>query len=176
VNRLHLPPALEGAGWPGVAGVLVLATAALLSAGLAPRWQGEADQRLQAAQRARPPVARLPVPGRVQAVAPWPAADATPGRSLALLALARHHGVNVVRVREQTDPAGHLQLSTAGRGRYSALRDFVSESLAGDSALLLDRIHLQRPAAGDAELDFELQWTLLQRAAAPASASAGGEP
>jgi hypothetical protein len=46
----------------------------------------------------------------------------------------------------------------------------VAAALLADTALVLDRLRLQRAGAAVAELDIDMQWTLLHNAAAPAKA------
>lgn len=174
------PAALDGAllaAWaPAVVGALSLLAALVLGAALAPRWQAQAQMQEQATQRERRAAAAAAVApvaqighGRSTALADWPLAQRTPERSAALLQLARRHGLSVQRAREQADPAGHFQLGLSGQASYPALRSFVAAALAADPALVLDRLRLQRAGPTVAELDVDMQWTLLQRAAAAAA-------
>ena len=171
----RLPAALEGAGWPGLAGALALVLALLLAGVLAPSWRAEADAGRQAAQRvarqAAQQAARAPAPPPAPAEAPLPDAEHTPERAAALLDLAPLHDVNLRHAREQTDAGGQLQLGMTGQASYAALRAFVAAALAADPALVLERVRLQRPTPAAAELEIDLQWTLLQRAAASGPAT-----
>jgi hypothetical protein len=171
MNRLPLQSVLEVAGWPGIAGTFALAAAALLSGLCAPRWQGEADAGTLALHRAAAQPAPPPLAAPTAALM-LPEARQAPTRGTALQALARNVGVSLARVQEQGEVGAAPQLSTAGHAAYPALRQFVSAALAADPALVLDRVRLQRPDAGTAEVEFELQWTLLQRAGASAEAAA----
>ena len=179
---MHFRPAaldvrLVTAWAPAVAGALALLSALMLGAVLAPRWQAQAQAQEQATQSDRRAAAAVavaaavtapsnrPVGSRQAMWADWPGAERTPERSAALLQLARRHGLTVQRAREQADPAGHFQLGLSGQASYPALRSFVAAALAADPALVLDRLRLQRAAPAVAELDVDMQWTLLQRAA-----------
>ena len=170
----RLPAALEGAGWPGLAGALALVLALLLAGVLAPSWRAEADAGRQAAQRAArqaaQQAARTPAPPP-PAEAPLPDAEHSPKRAVALLDLAPLHGVNLRHAREHSDAGGQLQLGMTGQASYAALRAFVAAALAADPALVLERVRLQRPTPAAAELEIDLQWTLLQRAAASGPAT-----
>lgn len=175
-------PGASALSWPVVAGAIGLLLAALLALALVPRWraeQAQADHALQAlvrlADRARAaqPVA-APARDEQRLLQALPAADDSPGRTAALLALATRHGVTVDSVR-QGEPrvtdnrAGALALqqvplALAARGPYTALRGFVAEALQHDDALLLDQLRINRSQASAQELTAHLQWTLLQRA------------
>ena len=181
-----LDVALVTAWAPAVAGALALLSALMLGAVLAPRWQAQAQAQEQATQSDRRAAAAVAVAAAAAVTAPsnrpvgsrqamwadWPGAERTPERSAALLQLARRHGLTVQRAREQADPAGHFQLGLSGQASYPALRSFVAAALAADPALVLDRLRLQRAAPAVAELDVDMQWTLLQRAAGPDAAAA----
>ena len=171
------------AAWPLWLGAAALGLAALLAGVLAPRWADEADAQLQAlqAQTRRAPVAApaaQPGPAAQPLAAAWPAPAQSPARSEALVALARKQGLALQVWREQVDGQGQLQLGLSGRARYPALRAFVAAALLADPAAALDRLRLQRDDAATAELDFEMQWTLLQQAppAAARPPRAGARP
>jgi Tfp pilus assembly protein PilN len=171
------------AAWPLWLGAAALLLAALLAGLLAPRWAAEADAQLQAvqAQTLRVPVAappEPPSPAAGPAAVAWPTAAQSPARSEALVALAGKQGLALQVWREQVDAQGQLQLSLSGRARYPALRAFVAAALRADPAASLDRLRLQRDDAATAELDFEMQWTLLQQPppAAARPPRAGGRP
>ena len=176
-----LHPALHPAPlWPAAAGLAALAIAAGLVWLVAPHWRDEAEARLAELRpnlRLAEPKARAQAQAQAQAqaLAPqavaqatpvWPVAAASPRRAAALGALARRQGLELLQLREQLDAASHLQLSMNGRATYPALRQFVERALAGDPALMLDRLRLHRGEAADTLVDFELQWTLLHRASA----------
>jgi hypothetical protein len=158
----HLAPA-----WPAAVGLVALAVAGALVLIAAPRWRAEAEARL-AELRAGPLGAQTQVkesapPAADKAVLAWPVAAASPRRAAALSALARRSGMELLQLREQLDVASQLQLSMNGRATYPALRQFVERALAGDQALVLDRLRLHRGEAEDTLVDFEMQWTLLHR-------------
>lgn len=154
--------------WPAVAGLGALATAAVLMVFFAPHWRAEAEVRfadVRPALRPGGPQRQAAAPSRVEPVGPvWPAAAVSPRRAVALSALARRQGLELLQLREQLDAASHLQLRMNGRASYPALRQFVERALAGDPALVLDRLRLHRGEADAVVVDFELQWTLLHRA------------
>jgi hypothetical protein len=157
--------------WAGCAAAL-LGTALLL--GPAARWQAQADESVLAASRARAGVAIGPAatsPAGAQQPALLPAADRSPDRSARLAQLARRHGVQVQRLREQWDGLGQLQLSLSGTASYLTWRSFIAAALAADPALALDRLRLQRPDPETADLGAETQWTFLHRGAAPVQAA-----
>lgn len=179
---------LQGAGswvhrwpeWVAWAGAAALLLAALLSYRLAPQWQAQAQAQLAIAQRAlqahQPAVAMVRSSvGSSGLQSALPLVEHTPARRASLVALARRHGVEVLRASERADSAGQLQLALAGQTRYAALRAFVAAALLADPALVLERLRMQRATAAATELDFELQWTFLQRAE-PAKASATPGP
>lgn len=145
-------------GWPGVVAALALTAAALLATVLTPHWQ-----RQTAALRGA-----LPKPAATAGAAPpaaLPAAGDPAERVADLLALALRHGVTVDRVQQRLDNAGavqRLQLGLAARGRYVDLRAFVGEALRVDPALALDRVALRRGSAATADLEADLQWSLLR--------------
>lgn len=152
--------------WLGAGGWLVAVALAVL---LAPAWRAQADEQLAAVARAASTAvaaARAPSPSPSQrpSAATLPDAGRTPQRSAEVLALARRQGLELRRVRETLDEAGHLQLSLGGQASYAAVRGFVAAALAADPALALDRLRLQRADAAGALLDVDMQWTLLHRA------------
>jgi hypothetical protein len=73
--------------------------------------------------------------------------------------------VAVDRVQQRLDntgPVQRLQLGLAARGRYADLRAFVAEALRADPALALDRLSLRRASPAVADLEADLQWSLLR--------------
>ncbi|KPF49486.1 hypothetical protein D621_14750 [beta proteobacterium AAP51] len=142
----------------------------MLAGVAAPHWRAEAETRLASLASAVP---SRPAPEVTRPVAApaWPAAVQSPRRALALHGLARRSGLEVLLVREQVDAATHLQLVMHGTAAYPALRQFVERALAADPALVLDRLRLHRGETDAAQVNFELQWTLLH--SPPAQASTG---
>lgn len=168
--RGQLPAAPLAAAWPVWAGLAMLAAAAALALGSTPRWQARTAARL--AELQRPSQASGAERGHETPLAPaqpaaplLPDSAASPRRARALGALASRLGLSVLQTREQLDTAGHLLLTQSGQATYPALRGFVERALAADPALALDRLRLQRSDPVGAEVGFELQWTLLHRAA-----------
>jgi hypothetical protein len=153
--------------WPLWAGAAAAVMATLLLLGPVAQWQTQAEEELAAASRARQsspsPAAVAPV--AVAGVLILPEATQSPERSARLARLARRHGLQVQRLREQFDAAGQLQLSLSGQAPYASWRAFVAAALAADPALALDRLRLQRADADAAVLDADTQWTFLHRGA-----------
>lgn len=155
-------PAWAGT-WPVWTGGLALALAAALGTGLAPRWQAQAEARLALLGAPLPqPVAQAPArPSALPATRPG-VVD-SPRRAAALAASAHRHGLELLQLREQLDASARLQLGMNGRGSYAALRAFVERALAGDAALILDSLRLQRNESDGTLVSFELRWTLLHQ-------------
>lgn len=158
-------------GRPLALALPVLVAALVLDAWLAPRWHDEAgtlrDQALALQRDARDaeqhklqastgPAATLP---------PLPDSSMASSRMADLLALAVLHGVSVQRLqRVGTDAAAgstRTALVMPVRGTYADLRRFVAQALLDDAALALERLNLRRSRSDAAELEGELQWTLL---------------
>jgi len=151
--------------WPVWAGLALLGLALLLTQGPAQVWQRQAGEHLAIAELSRA-TSRPSVPEAEQPVAPaWPDRARSPDRAAAITSTARRQGLSVTRLREQVDPAGHLQLGVSGTASYPALRAFVDRTLALDPAAVLDRLQLQRADAGSTDIEFDMQWTLLHQAA-----------
>ena len=163
--------------WPWWTCAAALLGALVLAVGLSPQWQQDAERHLSPLQGsrtagrdgadARPAVTLAP-----SSVPKLPAAAQTPGRVAALTAFARRQGLTLVLVQEQADVQGQMQLVLSGQARYPALRAFVAGTLATDAAAVLERLRLQRAEATTAELDFEMQWTLLHHVDPPAAVTA----
>ena len=171
--------------WPWWAAGLAVLGALVLSAGLAPRWQQAAERQLSAVhgagaavqerlafQPAFQPVSRPAVDSMPTQTPRLPPAAQAPDRVAAVTALARHHGLALLLVQEQNDAQGQMQLVLSGQGRYPELRAFVAGTLAADAAAVLERLRLQRADAATAELNFEMQWTLLHHVELPTAAAA----
>jgi hypothetical protein len=168
-----------------LAGSAALLLAALLALGLAPRWQADADAARQALQRQR--MAAATAPARTALITPaapvlvpaLPGAEALPQRQAALAALAQRHGITLDGLRLSAPlalgsgagalAAERVPLRLAGSAPYAAWRRFVADALQHDDALLLEQLQLGRASASAAVLGAELQWSLLQRRAAPAA-------
>jgi len=187
---------LSGRGrWLIALTLLALLVAATLAGALTPAWQRAADADAQATlaaqrawrQRPLPPVARPAAPGWRSGL---PDASAADLRLAELLDSALRHGLTVARSQQQwreLAPAAQpgaaaqaaaiaaaepgvsaLLLTMQVEGSYADLRSWVGDALAADPQLALDALRLQRPTAASAQFSAELQWALLQRAAAAA--------
>jgi hypothetical protein len=162
------------ASTPGRLGLwgLVMLLSAGAAAVLAQHWRGET-----AAWAARARAVALPAP---VTATEWPAATAHAARVRTLLGLARHHGVQVRAMRDDSgrDAAGSTAkaaeagprwrgLAMTVEGRYGAVRGFVASARAADPTLALDSLVLQRPDAQATLLRAELAWAF--GSAAPGS-------
>ena len=163
--REHAPRA-----WPWWVGTAASVLALALVLGPVAHWEAQADAQLSSLARATRPLRAEQVPvltvPAVTAPQALPEATRSPERSARLSQLARRHGVQVQRLHEQWDGAGQLQLSLSGHAPYASWRAFTAAALQADPALVLDRLHLQRPDAAAPELDADTQWTFLHRGAA----------
>lgn len=163
-------------GKPLAIALLLGLAAGLLDAWLAPRWLDEArglrEQALALQRDARDAevLKQQAAGGQSNAAAPQlPAADAASSRMADLLALAVLNGVTVQRLQrigaDAAENAARTPLVMPVRATYADLRTFVSQALLDDAALALERISLRRSRSDAAELEGELQWTLLHRSA-----------
>jgi hypothetical protein len=159
-------------GWPLALALLVLLASLALDAWLAPRWRKEAatlhDQALALQRDARDAeLRRLQArSGAGAAAAPQlPAASMASSRMADLLALAVRNGVSVQRLQrvgaDAAEGSARTPLVMPVRAAYADLRRFVAQALLDDAALALERVSLRRSSANAAELEVELQWTLL---------------
>lgn len=161
-------------GRPGLAAVLALLAALALATWFTPQQQ----QPVLAVPRARPAPA-VPLP----ALPVLPVAGDPAERVADLLALALRHGISVHRtqqLRQQQGPVQRLQLALSARGRYGDLRAFIAAALQADPGLALDSLQLRRSSTETAELEADLQWSLLRAdstgTAAPTTAARGPWP
>jgi len=156
-------------GWPLPAGAGALALAALLAAGLTPRWEAEAEAwraEARTLRAARAPAAPPPEPRPA-----WPTAARSSDRLATLLEAAERDGVAVRRSQQRLEPVSGaplqlLRVQQASQGRYADLRRHLAQALATDPALGLERLRLQRPDPQAATLEADLQWVLVQRSGA----------
>jgi hypothetical protein len=158
---LTLALLLGGIGW-------------LLEGGLAPRWLDDATrlrEQALALQRDARDAELLALqaagsPDRASALQ-LPAAGTASSRMADLLALAVLNGVTVQRLQrvgaDAAENAGRTPLVMPVRASYADLRSFIAQALREDAALALERISLRRSRSHAAELEGELQWTLLHR-------------
>jgi hypothetical protein len=161
-------------GWPAAAGILAGVLGLGLSLAAAPHWlaQAQALQKQSAVDAQRQRQLMRSLPSTTTTTTPtklpeWPLAAQSPQRVADVLVLAARHGVSVDRAQQRLDKnSGGLQLNLTARGGYAELRSFVAYALVGDPHLALQSLRLQRRSPAAAELQADLQWLLLQRAAA----------
>lgn len=161
-------------GRPLALALLLLLAALALDAWLAPRWRHEAvtlhGQALALQREARDAeLRRLQAssgPGAAAALQ-LPVASMASSRMADLLALAVLHGVSVQRLQrvgaDAAEGSARTPLVMPVRATYADLRRFVAMALLDDAALALERVSLRRSRSDAAELEGELQWTLLHR-------------
>jgi hypothetical protein len=175
IKKNKLPAALRAWGWPGLAGLLLLAAAATLVLA-SQQWQRETadlqarSKTLMAELKAHPAVAAEP--GRNLARADWlaslPAGTQRQQRLADLIELALHQGLTVTRTEHRLSvdaDAGleRLVVSMPASGSYAQLRGFIELALQQDPALSLDSLKLQRANPQAAQLDADLVWSLHAR-------------
>lgn len=165
--------ALARLGWPGAAGLALLA-AAWLAHGLevAPmRAAGmEMAQRAEhLAKQARPPrETEATLPAALSAT--LPGAERMPEAIAHLFSAAKHAGLTLQQgayraVGEKSggpQPNGlvRYQISLPVAGEYPAVRAFVAEALEREPSLALDGMRLARERMDTDEIDAELRFTL----------------
>jgi hypothetical protein len=159
-------------GRPLALALVLLLAALVLDAWLAPRWRHDAgqwrEQALALQREARDAeLRRLQAGGGPAAAAApqLPAASLASSRMADLLALALRHGVSVQRLQrvgaDAAEGSTRTPLVMPVRATYEDLRRFVAQALLDDAALALERVSLRRSRSDAAELEGELQWTLL---------------
>jgi hypothetical protein len=168
-------------GRPLALALTVLLAALAGDAWLAPQWRDQAQQlrgqalavqrELRDAELQRQPAARA---ARIAADPVLPAADTASSRMADLLGLALLNGVSVQRLQRAgsggADAAARTTLVMPVRAPYADLRRFIAQALRDDTALALERVSLRRNRSDAAELEGELQWALLHRAAGATAA------
>lgn len=157
-------------GWPGVAGLVALALAAL-AALLGQRWDTQAAalqaEARELRSRARPAAAAPAAVSTQQWQAALPAADQRQQRLADLLELALRQGLQTARTEHRlsaSEGLERLRVSMPLTGSYAQIRRFIAAAMAQDPALSLDALKLRRASPVSAELEAELQWSLHGRA------------
>jgi hypothetical protein len=165
--------ALARLGWPGVAGLTLLA-AAWLAQSLEVQSMRNANMAMQ--QRAER-LAKQVLPAReIEATrqaalsATLPGAERMPEAVARLFAAAKHAGLTLQQgaYRAVGDKAGgekssglsRYQISLPVTGDYPAVRAFVAEALEREPGLALDGMRLARERMDLGEIDAELRFTL----------------
>jgi len=165
--------ALARLGWPGAAGLALLA-AAWLAHGL--EIQPMREARIEMAQRAErlarqvQPVRAIESTQPASLSATLPGAERMPEAVARLFAAAKHAGLTLQQgayravgdkpVGEKTSSLVRYQISLPVSGDYPAVRAFVAEVLERETSLALDGIRLTRERMDSAEIDAELRFTL----------------
>lgn len=165
--------ALARLGWPGAAGLALLAAAWLLHGLEVEPMQAASlamEQRAEhLAKRARP--ARASESTQLAALsATLPGAERMPEAIAHLFSAATHAGLTLQQgaYRAVGEKSGSLQpnslvryqISLPVNGDYPAVRAFVAEALEREPSLALDAIRLTRERMGAGEIDAELRFTL----------------
>jgi len=168
----------RAAGWPALAGVLMLAAAAMLHTVVTPGLAADAAQARDAiaqamrrADAARPPARTLPAfdalalasGERERFIAAFPPAAERHAHLAALLAEARRAGFTQQRAETRWLPQAvmsRVELTLRVDGDYPRLRGFISNALQRDAALSLDGLRLQRSDPASAALTAEMRWSL----------------
>lgn len=158
-------------GWPGVAGLVLLALAAL-AWWFGQHWDTQAA-RLQAEARtlraqARPVAAASAPLSLQQWQAGLPPASTRQQRLADLLEMALRLDLNTSRTEHRLASAEgleRLRVTMPVTGSYAQVRRFIASALAHDPALSLDAVKLRRASPMAAEVEAELQWSLHGRAA-----------
>lgn len=161
---------LKSLGWPGLAGLLALALAAV--AGLAgQRWDAQATALQAEARTLRaqvaPAAASAPLSAQQWQAALPPYTDRQQ-RLADLLEQALRLDLSGARTEHRlstVDGLERLRVTMPLTGSYAQLRRFIAAALAHDPALSLDAIKLRRVSPMTADVDAELQWSLHGRAA-----------
>lgn len=173
----------RGFGGLGVAAVLLLLAALSVVLVLVPRQeQALASLRAEAdATRVRALRLALTVQPGVASADPaerfregFPLAASRQPRLAALLDLVSRHGLASTRseYRYQVEPAlglARYRVALPLAGSYDALRSFIEDALRSDAALSLDSVRLRRADGRAAQVQAELQFSLLMRMEAPAA-------
>jgi hypothetical protein len=161
-------------GWPLAMSLLVLISALAFDAWLAPHWRDEAgklrNQALALQRDARDAELRKRQDASSAGAAAKPQlpdASLASSRMADLLALAVRNGVSVQRLQrvgaDAAEASARTPLVMPVRATYEDLRRFVAMALLDDAALALERVSLRRSRSDVAELEGELQWTLLHQ-------------
>lgn len=160
--------ALARLGWPGAAGLLLLAAAGLLQAlAVEPLHAARATLAQRSARLAQttPPQHRSEAPPAAPFSATLPGAERMPEAVARLFAAARHAGLSLQQgaYRPAGEKASRLlsyQISLPVSGDYPAVRAFVAEVLEREPSLALAGLRLLRSDMNQGEIEAELRFTL----------------
>ncbi len=175
-----LRSSLQRWGWPGATGLVLL----LLAAVLAVTWLPDLAQRsrhlsavaAEAEQQVRRERQRSATPQAVQSPAQrfasaFPEPELREARVAALLTSARAHGLSFKTGEFQLTQEAQLGLLKYSinmplSGPYAQLRSFVEHMQNADTALVLERMRLQRKSARDTAVDADMTWSFYMRSSA----------
>jgi hypothetical protein len=154
-------------GWPGLAGLGMLALTAMAWVTLL----DPLEDQLRADQARADRLARRPPPMLQAAVerdwrADLPAGHAGHAQLARLFAAARESGLRLAegRYQESRDAGSgvtRLAISLPVSGRYPAIRAFVAHALTRQPGLALESLRLSREHLGDKEIQADLRFVLL---------------
>ena len=168
-------------GRPGIVGLVCIAAALTITLLWLPAQQREADSLRQAADLAQRRAIQRSAPQRNGTAqrstsesfrAGFPPAALRQQRVAALLSAATEHGLESRRIefRLSHDAAlglARYSVTTPLTGSYAALRAFIEDAQARDSALSLDRLQLRRASVAATGVEADLSWSLYMRDDAP---------
>jgi hypothetical protein len=177
--RWRLARAMQALGLPGLAGLALLAGAALSWLALTLPAAAERDRlAAQVQARAAAPAlqaqaqaqdASMRLPGAAEEIQAFDRTLADPrhtARSLAQLAqAAQRQGVTLQAASFRMEPArddGYARylIEWPAQAEYRALRRFIAQALREQPALALQELSLQRPDPASATVQAQLRWVL----------------
>jgi hypothetical protein len=154
-------------GWPGTAGIALLAGAALLYvAQVQPLQSDSLELQRQAEQMAKaPPVTPDASLKAATLSVSLPAAEQMPESVARMFSAARHAGLSLEQgvYRAASEKSSRLlryQISLPVNGDYPAVRAFVAEALEREPSLALDSLRMKRDALDQGVVDADLRFTL----------------
>lgn len=177
-NTMRSRNSLRRWGWPGATGFILLALAAVLAVTwlpqLARRSHSLSVAAAEAEQQARRDRQRSVMPVATQSpaqrfAAAFPDPDVRETRIAALLASARAHGLSLQRFEFRLSREAQLgllkySLNLPLSGTYAHLRSFVEDTQSSDTAVVLERMRLQRGSARATVVDADMTWSFYMRA------------
>ena len=155
-------------GWPGTAGIALLAGAALLYvAQVQPLQSDSVELQRQAEQMAKapPPVTPDATLKAASLSVSLPAAEQMPESVARLFSAARHAGLSLEQgvYRAASEKSSRLlryQISLPVNGDYPAVRAFIAEALEREPGLALDSLRMKRDTLDQGVVDADLRFTL----------------
>jgi hypothetical protein len=162
-------------GWPGLAGLAMLALALVFCASMVLPHRAERDAALENSLQLRASVRRALLhpeaqkPGRAQQLRTFyslfPAADTLPDWLGRIYAAANRRGLplELGQYKASRDPGARLmryQLIFPVKGGYAAVRGFIGEVLREVPTAALDDLELKRDSIGSDVIEARLRMTL----------------